>query len=58
MTDLDLELLATKADLQAWETRLRAPLEDLIARIDTLAVHLSDQMHRLSDLVERLDRGR
>jgi hypothetical protein len=33
-------------------------LEHLGGSVDTLAVHLSDQMHRLSDLVERLDRGR
>jgi hypothetical protein len=50
--------LTTKADLEASERRLRVLLEHLGGSVDTLAVHLSDQMHRLSDLVERLDRGR
>jgi hypothetical protein len=53
-----LPTLATKTDLEASERRLRVLLEHLGGSVDTLAVHLSDQMHRLSDLVERLDRGR
>jgi hypothetical protein len=53
-----LPTLTTKADLEASERRLRVLLEHLGGSVDTLAVHLSDQMHRLSDLVERLDRGR
>ena len=54
----DLERFATKDDLEASERRLRVLFEHLSGSVDTLAVHLSDQMHRLSDLVERLDRGR
>jgi hypothetical protein len=55
-TKTDLERFATKADLEASERRLRVLFEHLAGSVDTLAVHLSDQMHRLSDLVERLDR--
>lgn len=36
----------------------RLLMEHLGGNVETLAVRLSDQMHRLSDLVERLDRGR
>jgi len=57
-TKTDLERFATKADLEASERRVRVLLEHLGGSVDTLAEHLSDQMHRLSDLVERLDRGR
>ena len=53
-----LELSAVRTDVQASERRLRVLIEHLSGSVDTLAVHLSDQMHRLSDLVERLDRGR
>jgi hypothetical protein len=57
-TKADLERFATRADLEASERRLRVLFEHLSGSVETLAVHLSDQMHRLSDLVERLDRGR
>lgn len=57
-TKTDLEAFATKADLEASERRLRVLFEHLSGSVDTLAVHLSEQMHRLSDLVERLDRDR
>ena len=57
-TKTDLERFATKTDLEASERRLRVLFEHLGGSVETLAVHLSDQMNRLSDLVERLDRGR
>ena len=53
-----LELSAIRTDVAASERRLRVLFEHLSGSVETLAVHLSDQMHRLSDLVERLDRGR
>ena len=57
-TKTTLELSAIRGDLEASERRLRVLFEHLSGSVETLAVHLSDQMHRLSGLVERLDRGR
>jgi len=64
-TKTDIERLETKTtlalsdirtDLEASERRLRVLFEHLSGSVETLAVRLSDQMHRLSDLVARLDR--
>ena len=57
-TRTDLELSAIRTAVETSERRLRVLFEHLSGSVETLAVHLSDQMHRLSDLVERLDRGR
>jgi dsDNA-specific endonuclease/ATPase MutS2 len=54
----DLELSAIRTAVETSERRIRVLFEHLSGSVETLAVHLSDQMHRLSDLVERLDRGR
>ena len=57
-TRTDLELSAIRTAVETSERRIRVLFEHLSGSVETLAVHLSDQMHRLSDLVERLDRGR
>ena len=57
-TRTDLELSAIRTAVETSERRIRVLFEHLSVSVETLAVHLSDQMHRLSDLVERLDRGR
>ena len=57
-TRTDLELSAIRTAVETSERRIRVLFEHLNGSVETLAVHLSDQMHRLSDLVERLDRGR
>ena len=57
-TGTNLELSAIRTDVETSERRMRVLVEHLSGSVETRGVHLSDQMHRLSDLVERLDRGR
>jgi len=54
------ERYATKAELKAGlddvERHMGVLYRNLDAKIDTLAEHLSDQMQKMSSVLERLDR--
>ena len=53
-----LPTLATKVELRDEIRGVRVLVEDLGEKIDTLGQHLSDQMDKMSDLLDRLNPGR